>query len=125
MLKVMIRNQKIKRTFILGMLFSKLIAVFQSLSDLFFFFQLADFFNFFHLQQSLYAGIHFLQFLNFLTCRPITLFQVSQIGIISFKDIIPCMYIRLLQTIGIPFDATKMNLSALHFSKTSYLGVFL
>ena len=30
-----------------------------------------------HLQVSLYAGIHFEQFLDALSCSPITLFQVS------------------------------------------------
>ena len=40
-----------------------------------------------HLQKSLYAGVSLLQFLNTLSCSPITLCQVIQISIISSNDI--------------------------------------
>ena len=73
----MIRNQKIKgtfKTFILGPLFFKWMGVFQSLLDCFpvgvcAVKQNIYFFTF------LYAGVHFLQFLNALTCSPITIFS--------------------------------------------------
>ena len=64
-----------------------------------------------HLHQSLYAGVHFLQCLNYLACKclkmlQLILSQVFQIGIISLED----NYLQsLLQTLGTTSDATKKD----------------
>ena len=77
----MIRNQKIKRTFItfiLDPLFYKWMWVFhQSLLDCFSIrVYMSSYVKYIllHLTELLYAGVHFLQFLNALTCSPITIF---------------------------------------------------
>ena len=73
----MIRNQKIKGTFICGPLFFKWIGVFQSWLDCFSIGVWAFIYSkhkLFHLQKSFYASVHLLQFLNALTYGSITLF---------------------------------------------------
>ena len=72
----MIRNQKIKGTFILGPLFSKWMESILVFVRLFFNWTMIIYSKYLllHLQQSLYAGVHLLQFLNALTCSPITVF---------------------------------------------------
>ena len=74
----MIRNQKIKGTFICGPLFFKWMGIFQSWLDcssigVWVFIHYSKY-KLFHLQKSLYAGVHLLQFLNALSCSPITFF---------------------------------------------------
>ena len=98
-LKVMIRNQKIKGTFTCGPLFFKWMSVFQSWLDCFSIGACA-FVNYskyklFHLQKSLHAGVHWLQFLNDLTCSLIALFQVHQIAsdIFPILQNKPCIYV--------------------------------
>ena len=87
----MIRNQEIAGTFVLGPLFLKwvwylsLCCNVNQQEDRHLFKILLRF------QQSLYAGVHFLKFVNSLACKclqmlQLTPYQVFQIQIISFKE---------------------------------------
>ena len=87
----MIRNQKIKESFISGLLFFKWMGIFQSWLDCISIgvFALIHYskYKLFHLQKFLYAVVHLLQFLNAVTCGLITLFQVHQISLGEINQI--------------------------------------
>ena len=105
----MVTNQKIEETFMLQPLFLNRLWCL-SLS----YFQQEDRHLckiVLHLHQSLYPGVHFLQFLNYLACKclkmlQLILSQVFQIRIISLED---NNLQDLLQTLGTTSDATKKD----------------
>ena len=111
----MIRNQKIKGTFICGPLFFKWMGIFQSWLDCFsigvWAFIHYSKYKLFHLQKSLYAGVHLLQFLNALTCSPITLF---------FKCIKLHQILSLFSTINLAY-VLEINISFVTIFKCSSL----
>ena len=65
----------------------------------------------FHLQKSLYAGVHLLQFLNALTCSPITIF---------FKCIKLHQILSLFSTINLAY-ALEINIYGRYYSNLSNL----
>ena len=97
----MIREPKIKGTFICGPLFFKWMDIFQSWLDCFSIGKWAFIhyskYKLVHLQKSLYTGLHLLQFLNALTCSPITLFfkciKLHQM-LSLFSTIVPAYVLR-------------------------------
>ena len=125
----MIRNQNIKGTFICEPLFFKWMGVFQSWLDCFSIGVLAFIhyskYKLFHLQQSLYAGVHFLQYLNVLTYSHITLFfkSIKLHQIFSLFSTINLAYVLEINVFG--RDYSNLNNLFLIYSSPVHTQVLL